>query len=79
MQIHMALRQRGWSRRIRDLSHVSVSKAPFTRYNLLSIRLSNRLSERFDNHFDSRLDVCLHDTVGCQTRCTTGLTTGCIV
>jgi len=25
MQIHMALRQRGWSRRTRDMSHVSVS------------------------------------------------------
>ena len=51
------------------------SKAPFTRYNLLSNRLSNR--------FDNRVNVCIHDTTGCQTGCqtrlTTGLTTGCIV
>jgi len=33
-------------------------KAPFTRYNLFS----NRLSSRFDN----RLNVCIHDTTGCQ-------------
>jgi len=46
-------------------------KAPFTRYNLLSYRLSDR--------FDNRLDVCLHDTVGCQTGCTTGFKTGCFV
>ena len=41
------------------------SKAPFTRYNLLSNRLP----------IDNRLNVCIHDTTGCQT----GLTTGCIV
>jgi len=54
-----------------------LGRAPFTRYNLLS----NRLSNRFDSHtpdvggcfgplptcFDNRLDVCLHDTAGCQT------------
>ena len=39
------------------------SKAPFTRYNMLSIQLSN--------WFDNRLNVCIHDT--------TSLTTGCIV
>jgi len=38
-----------------------VLKAPFTRYNLLS----NRLSKRFDN----QLNVCIHDTTGCQTGC----------
>jgi len=41
-----------------------ISKAPFTRYNLLSNRLSNR--------FDNQLNVCRHDTA-------TGMTTGCIV
>ena len=34
-----------------------VLKAPFTRYNLLSHRLSNR--------FDNRVNVCIHDTTGC--------------
>jgi len=55
------------------------SKAPFTRYSLLSNRLYN--------WFDNRVNVCIHDTTGCQTLCqtscqtrlTTGLTTGCIV
>jgi len=46
-------------------------KAPFTRYNLLS----NRLSTRFDKRF---YRVYKHST-SCQTRFTTGLTTGCIV
>jgi len=32
----------------------SIPEAPFTRYNLLSNRLSN---------------VCIHDTTGSQTRC----------
>ena len=44
-----------------------ISKAPFTRYNLLLNRLSNR--------FDNRVNVCIHDTTGCQTRCQTGCTT----
>ena len=43
------------------LSCCIVFKAPFTRFNLLS----NRLSMRFDN----RVNVCIHDTTGCQTRC----------
>ena len=43
-------------------------KAPFTRYNLLSIRLSNR--------FDNRLHRVYKHSTGCQTRLTTGLTTG---
>jgi len=49
-----------------------IPEAPFTRYNLLSNRLSNR--------FDNRVNVCIHDrpTTGCQTRLTTGLTNGCI-
>ena len=42
-------------------------QAPFTRYNLLS----NRLSKWFDN----RVNVCIHDATGCQTRCQTGCTT----
>jgi len=50
---------------------VSNIKAPFTRYNLLSKRLSNR--------FDNPLNVCIHDTTGCQTSCQAVLTTGCIV
>jgi len=50
--------------------HVT-SKAPFTRYNLLS----NRLSNRFDNW---SYRVYKHST-GRQTRLTTGVTTGCIV
>jgi len=56
----------------KTLLRLENSKAPFTRYNLLS----NRLSGRFDN----RVNVCIHDTTGCQTRCQTGcqtrLTTG---
>jgi len=32
-----------------------ITRAPFTRYNLLSNRLSNRLSNGFDNRFDNRL------------------------
>jgi len=44
-----------------------MSKAPFTRYNLLS--------NWFWNRFDNRLNVFIHDTINCQT----GLTTGCIV
>ena len=43
------------------------TKAPLTRYNLLSNRLSNR--------FDNQVNVCIHDTTGCQTRCQTGCTT----
>ena len=46
---------------------MSLSKAPFTRYNLLSNRFENRLYH-----------VYKHST-GCQTHLTTGLTTGCIV
>ena len=45
--------------------------SPFTRYNLLSIRLSNRC--------DNRLRRVYKHSSGCQTRLTTGLTTGCIV
>jgi len=41
--------------------------APFTRYNLLSNRLSNRC--------DNRLYCVYKHSAGCQTR----LTTGCIV
>jgi len=48
--------------------------APFTRYNLLSNRLS-KLSNRFDN----RLYREYKHSTGCQTRLTTSLTTGCIV
>jgi len=44
-----------------------LSKAPFTRYNLLSNRLSNG--------FDNRVNVCMNDTTGCQTRSQTGYTT----
>jgi len=47
------------------------SKAPFTRYNLLS----NRLSYQFDN----RLYRVYKHSTSCQTRLTTGLTTGCVV
>ena len=47
------------------------SEAPFTRYNLLSNRLSNR--------FDNRLYRVYKHSTGCQTRLTTGLTNGCIV
>ena len=47
------------------------SKAPFTRYNLLSNRLSNR--------FDNRVYRVYKHSTGCQTRLTTGLTSGCIV
>jgi len=45
------------------VSH-GIPQAPFTRYSLLSNRLSNR--------FYNRLNVCIHDTAG-------SLTTGCIV
>ena len=41
---------------------------PFTRYNLLSIRLSNRLSKRFAN----RLYRVYKHSTGCQTGLTTG-------
>jgi len=44
------------------------TKAPFTRYNLLSNHLSNR--------FDNRLYRVYKHSNGCQTRMTTGLTTG---
>jgi len=47
------------------------SQAPFTRYNLLSNRLSNQ--------FDNRLYRVYKHSTGCQSRLTTGLTTGCIV
>jgi len=46
-------------------------KAPFTRYNLSSNRLSNRI--------DNRLYRVYKHSKGCQTRLTTVLTTGCIV
>ena len=54
-----------------------LAKAPFTRYSLLS----NRLSNRFDNHnrFDNRLYRVYKHSTGCQTHLTTGLTNGCIV
>jgi len=51
------------------ISYHYLTKAPFTRYNLLSTRLSNR--------FDNRVNVCIHDTTGCQTGLTTGCQTGC--
>ena len=47
--------------------NAGTSQAPFTRYNLLTNKLSNR--------FDNWLNVCIHDTTGCQT----GLTISCIV
>jgi len=46
---------------------LQITKAPFTRYNLLS------------NRFDNQLNVCVHDTTGCQSGCQTRLTSGCIV
>jgi len=46
-------------------------KCLYTRYNRLSIRLSNR--------FDNRLYRVQKHSTGCQTRLTTGLTTCCIV
>ena len=46
------------------------SQAPFKRYNLLSIRLSNRI--------DNRLYRAYKHSSGCQTRLRTGLTTGWI-
>ena len=51
----------------KTLLRLENSKAPFTRYNLLS----NRLSIRFDN----RVNVCIHDTTGCTTGCQRGCTT----
>jgi len=48
-----------------------LTKAPFTRYNLLS----NQLSKRFDNWL---YRVYKHST-GYQTHLTTGLTTSCIM
>ena len=50
-------------------------EASFTRYNLLSNRLSNWLSKPFDN----RLYRVYRYSTGCQTRLTTGLITVCIV
>jgi len=47
---------------------VVIGKAPFTRYNLLSNRLSNQ--------FDNTLYRVHKYSTGCQTRSTTGLTTG---
>jgi len=48
---------------------MSKSKAPFTRYNLLS------------NRFDNLLNVCIHDTTSCQYnwlyRVFSWLSTGC--
>jgi len=40
------------------LTESGTSKAPFTRYNLLSNWLSNP--------FDNRVNVCIHNTTGCQ-------------
>jgi len=45
--------------------------SPFTRYNLLSNRLSNR--------FNNRLYRVYRHSTGCQTCLTTALTNGCIV
>jgi len=70
-----------------------MTQAPFTRYNLLSIRLSNRFDNRLYRVYkhstgcQTRLTTaatglttgCIVYTAGCQTGCTTGLTTGCIV
>ena len=42
MQIRMALRQRGWSVRTRDFSHVSVSCIPS--YFILRLQLRSRRS-----------------------------------
>jgi len=57
-------------------------KAPFTRYNLLSKRLSTRLSNRFDNvlyrvykHSTSCQTRLTTGCTSCQAGCTTGLTT----
>ena len=47
---------------MQDYIHIQAQpqrKAPFTRYNLLS----NRLSSRFDNRV--ALNVCIHNTTGC--------------
>jgi len=60
---------------VKAQSKVHYTKAPFTRYNLSSNRLSNG--------FDNWVNVCIHDTTGCQIRCQTGcqtgLTNGCVV
>jgi len=72
---------------LRRILHISwrarISKAPFTRYNLLSNRFDNRLYRVYKtfNPFDNRFDktaVSLY-TAGCQTGITTRLTTGCIM
>jgi len=47
----------------------------YTRYNRLSIRLSNGFDNRFDNRVERTATVL---SAGCQTGCTTALTTGCI-
>ena len=54
-----------------DFRIAHTRKTPFSRYNLLSNRLSNR--------FDNRLYRVYKQSTGCQTRLTSGLTNGRIV
>jgi len=64
-----------WRKLVNTIEPSAVQLKPFTRYNLLSNRLSMRLSILFEN----RLHRVYKHSTGCQTRLTTGLTTGCIV
>jgi len=62
-----------------DCYSVKLSKAPFTRYNLLSNRLpKNLLSIRLSNRIDNRLyRVYKHLTGACCIVYTAGYQTGC--